>query len=288
MIDPVQLNTLVAIHETGSFDAAARRLNLTQSAISQRIKALEERFGAALIERGTPCRATPLGARLIRHRSEVGLLEQALANELGLDAAQTTLRIAVNADSLATWILPALTSLPDVSFDMVVDDQDNTADRLRRGTVSAAVSADPAPVMGCDSIPLGALRYRATASPAFVARHLSEDRTDGFATAPMLIYDRKDKLQSRWLLNQTGRELSPPSHYIPSTTAFVEAALIGLGWGLNPAPLVDDLIAKGALIDLSPDTETSVDLYWQVNRVSAKPLAPLTAAIKQAAARVLK
>lgn len=287
MIDPAQLVTLVAVHESGSFDAAARRLNLTQSAISQRIKALEERFGAALIERGTPCRATPLGARLIRYQSEVGLLTRALAAELGIDAAQTTLRIAVNADSLATWILPALTALPDVVFDLVVDDQDNTADRLRRGTVSAAVTADPAPVLGCDSLPLGALAYRATASPAFVEQYFQNGITSGLARAPMLIYDRKDQLQSRWLLREAGQVLSPPAHYVPSTTAFVEAALIGLGWGLNPAPLVDHLIASGELVDLSPDRETTVPLYWQINRVSARPLAPLTRAIQQAAALVL-
>lgn len=288
MLDPAQLAALSAVHRRGSFDLAAGELHVTPSAISQRIKALEEATGTLLIRRGQPCSATPAGLRLIRHHDEVRLLESTLAADLpALASGPATLRIAVNADSLATWVIPALAATPGFLFDLVIDDQDVSQDWLRKGEVVAAITAHPGPLQGCDTIPLGSLRYRATASPAYLDRWFAKGVTaDALSRSPALTFSDKDLLQDRWVTRLTGgslRRAAFPSHRIASSQGFVDACLTGLGWGLNPEPLVKAHLASGALVELVPDTALDVPLHWQFTRLAAPALAPLTAAIRDAA-----
>jgi LysR family transcriptional regulator, chromosome initiation inhibitor len=287
-LDSEQMRALVAILRSGSFEKAARALGVTQSAISQRIRQLEERMGAVLIVRGQPCRATEAGERLFRHAEEVALLERQLQADLGLGVAmateQTTLRLAVNADSLATWFLPAMAKTDGLLFDIVVDDQDYSAEWLRRGEVRAAVSAASEPVHGCDCCALGVLRYRATASPSFVARWFADGVTqEALARAPSLLFNAKDGLQSGWLAQVFGASLSPPTHWLPSTHAFVDAARLGIGWGMNPDVLVAPLIAAGVLVELVADQPLHVPLYWHWSRSLARPLEEMTLQVLAAA-----
>lgn len=286
MLDPAQLAALAAVHRRGSFDLAAAELHVTPSAISQRIKALEERIGTLLVRRGQPCLATDTGLRIIRHHDEIALLERTLAEELpGLAPGPAILRIAVNADSLATWVIPALAATTGFLFDLVIDDQDVSQDWLRRGEVVAAITSHPGPLQGCDTLPLGALRYRATASPVFVARWLPDGLTpQALGLAPTLTFSDKDQLQTRW----AGRHLKPqrqalPTHRMASSQAFVDACLAGLGWGVNPGPLVAPHLASGALVELIPDTPLDIALHWQFTRLAAPALGPVTAAIRAAA-----
>lgn len=284
--DAPQLAALAAVLRHGSFDAAAADLGVTPSAVSQRIKALEERTGAALVRRGSPCTATPMGARLAKHAEDVGLLEAQLSRDLALEPAPgpARLKLAVNADSLATWFTSAMAATPDLLFDLVIDDQDHSADWLRRGAVSAAVCALGQPVTGCDAYPLGSLRYVATASPAFMARWFAGGVTrQALAQAPCMVFNAKDMLQRRWIERTMGGRLSPPAHYLPSSTAFVDAALAGLGWGMNPLPLVEDHLRAGRLMTLLPDRPLDVALSWQLSRVMAPALRPLTRAVRTAA-----
>ena len=290
MLDPAQLAALAAVHRRGSFELAAAELHVTPSAISQRIKALEEQTGTLLIRRGSPCTATGTGLRLIRHHDEVALLERTLAQDLpGLAPGPATLRIAVNADSLATWVMPALAATTGFLFDLVIDDQDVSQDWLRRGEVVAAITAHPGPLQGCDTVALGSLRYRATASPGFVARWLPEGVTpQALARAPTLTFSDKDQLQTRWVsrhLKQQRQAL--PTHRMASSQAFVDACLTGLGWGLNPEALVARHLASGALVELIPDPPLDVALHWQFTRLAAPALAPVTAALRPAALRWL-
>ena len=292
MFDAAHLAALAAVHRRGSFDLAAAELHVTPSAISQRIKALEEAAGTLLIRRGQPCSATPAGLRLIRHHDEVSLLEHTLAADLPhLSPRAATLRIAVNADSLATWVIPALAATEGFLFDLVIDDQDVSQDWLKRGEVVAAITAHPGPLQGCDTIPLGALRYRATASPGYLARWMPAGVTPAsLATAPALTYSEKDRLQEIWVARQTAskaKRAAFPSHRLASSQGFVDACLAGLGWGLNPEPLVAGHLAAGRLIDLSPDAPLDVALHWQFSRLTAPALAPLTREIRAAAGRVL-
>lgn len=289
-MDPSQLAALSAVLRLGSFEAAAQALSVTPSAVSQRIKALEERTGTALVRRGSPCTGTAAGRRIAKHAEDVGLLEAQLARELALagGSGPVRLRVAVNADSLASWFIDAMAAVEGVLFDLVVDDQDHSADWLRRGEVSAAVTASARPVTGFEAYPLGALDYAATASPAFMARWFAEGvSAQAAARAPCLIFNAKDNLQTQWLERNVAAGLSPPAHYLPSTQAFIDAAAAGLGWGMNPLAMVQQDIRDGRLVPLIPQTTLPVPLTWQVARVMAPALADLTRAVQTSARRHL-
>lgn len=292
MLDPAQLAALAAIHRRGSFDLAAAELHVTPSAISQRLKALEERIGTLLIRRGQPCHATPAGLRLIRHHDEVALLEGALRADLpGLSAGPAVLRIAVNADSLATWVIPALASVPGFLFDLVIDDQDVSQDWLRRGEVAAAITSHPGPLQGCDTLPLGRLRYLATASPGFVATWFAAGVTaETLSNAPAVTFSEKDRLQADWAARATQGQIGRsgfPSHRMASSQGFIDACLHGMGWAMNPKALVAQHIAEGRLTTLLPDQPLDVDLHWQFARLTAPALRPVTEAITAAARTAL-
>ena len=287
--DPL-LAALEAIHRRGSFDLAASNLGITPSAVSQRLKSLEERMGCVLIRRGQPCTATAPGLRLIRHHDEVALLQSQLSQDLPqLNTGPVPIRIAVNADSLATWVIAALAATEGLLFDLVIDDQDYSQDWLKRGEVSAAITSHPGPLQGCDTIPLGALRYHATASPGYVAKWLPHGATKAaLASAPALTFSDKDRLQGAWLGAQFGPAFAFPTHRMASAHAFVDAALAGLGWGMNPEPLIARHLAQGTLTELIPDTPLDVPLYWQYSRLTAPALAPLTRAMQKAATGILR
>lgn len=295
MIDYPAALAVARIVQTGSFEKAARALNVTPSAISQRVRQLEERMGTVLIERGTPCIATEKGAWLCRHMELVGMLENDLLKHLpGLGAEQTgptTVDIAVNADSLGTWFLPAAAAFAEnstVLLNITVDDQEHTAEALRRGRVLAAVTALAEPVAGCRTIPLGRLRYLATASPAFMRRYFADGVSkEALAHAPAVTFNQKDQLQSDWAANLLGETVCGPSHFLPSTHGFVEACLLGLGWCLNPIHLVRDHLATGRLVELVPGAVRDVSLYWQVSRIAAGQFADLTNAVVESARREL-
>ncbi|MDP3611688.1 MAG: ArgP/LysG family DNA-binding transcriptional regulator, partial [Rubrivivax sp.] len=180
MLDYPALSALAAVAREGSFERAALALHVTPSAVSQRIRLLEERVGCALVVREQPCRATDTGRRLCQHLDRVRLLEQELQVALPALAprgtARVTLPIAVNADSLATWFAPVLAAYAadaPVLVELAVDDQDHTAAWLRSGAVLAAVTGSARPATGCNSRPLGAMRYLAVASPGFVSSHFA-------------------------------------------------------------------------------------------------------------------
>lgn len=286
-LDSRQLAAFAAVLDEGSFEAAARALHVTPSAVSQRIKGLEERLGRVLVRRGTPCVATEAGEALQRHARQLRLLEQDVLAPFEAAAEALPVAIAVNADSIATWFLPALADLRRTHalvFDLVVEDQDHSSALLRQGRVMAAVSADPQPVQGCRAVSLGRMRYRAVASPDFVAAHFAAgvDETS-LAAAPCTVFNRKDELQHRWMRRVTRKRLAPPLHHVPSTHGFIHAALHGLGWGMNPDLLVAPLLGSGALVELVPGLVLDVPLYWQHWRLDAPLLAELTRCVRRAA-----
>lgn len=289
MFDPQQLRALSAVLSSGSFEAAAQALFVTPSAISQRIRALEERAGTTLVIRSQPTRATAAGLRLARHADDIALLEANLAGDLGIEPGQgARARIAVNADSLATWFLPALAALPGWLFDLEIDDQDHSGAWLRRGEVQAAVTSGKEEVPGWDRIALGALRYVATAAPEFAQRWFADGvSAENLAQAPALRFNAKDRLQQDWAHTVTGETRTLPMHRIASSTAFVDAALLGIGWGMNPEPLVREALRDGRLVGLCDARPLDVPLYWQVARLPGDGLRPLTRAIREAARNVL-
>jgi len=173
-------------------------------------------------------------------------------------------------------------------FDLVIDDQDHSREWLRRGEVVAAITGEARALQGCDTITLGSLRYIATASPDFMARWLPDGpRKEDLARAPSLMFSDKDRLQRDWLSAQIGERIAPPVHRIASSQAFVDACLLGIGWGMNPEILVREHLASGRLCELIPERAMDVPLYWQFMRLGGEAMAEVTREIRHAAAQVL-
>lgn len=292
MLDYAALSALAAVVREGSFEAAATALSITPSAVSQRIKGLEERLGAVLVVRSQPCAATAAGAALCSHFDRVRLLEADL-NLPGLSAGPPALRIAVNADSLATWFPAAASAFASdgaATLDLMLDDEGHTAGRLRSGEVLAAVTADPAPVTGCRITALGTMTYCAVAAPGFIARHFGGggDPAAALAAAPMLRFDRRDQMQARWARETHGVEIAPPVHWAPSTHGLLDLTLSGLGWSMAPLVLVAPHLQAGRLGELPPGRRAGVALYWQAARLHAGALDRLTRAVVEAARAALE
>jgi LysR family transcriptional regulator (chromosome initiation inhibitor) len=297
MLDYASLAAVAAVVHEGSFERAARALNVTPSAVSQRVKSLEERLGRVLIARGNPCTATEAGRLLCRHVERVGMLEQDLRVELpqltrGIgDKGRVTLRVAVNADSLGTWFIGAIAAFSDAEgalLDVALDDQEHTIEWLRSGDVLAAVTAHAQPVQGCNSVPLGRLKYMSVASPTFVAKHFCDGVTPtSLALAPSLTFNRKDTLQAQWIRRVCRKAVELPSHWLPSTQAFIDATVAGIGWGMNPECLVRTHLQAGTLVELVPGRGLNVPLYWQHTRLQVPMLDRLTTAVVKAAKTAL-
>ena len=297
MIDHHLIQAVAAVVREGSFEAAARSLRVTPSAISQRVKLIEERLGSVLVVRGQPCTATETGARLCRHAELMGALEAELHRELpqlaqaGMASGPASLRVAVNADSLGTWFVGAMARFgreDPTLLELAVDNEDHTADALRRGRVLGAVTSIASPVQGCRSRRLGALRYLATASPAFVGRFLVSGITaEAMARAPSFKFDGRDELQSRWVRRLLRREVALPAHRMPSTQASVDAALAGVGWGMHPECLVREHLRAGRLVELAGGSPIDVALYWQSARLPVPALERLGRAVVATAAEAL-
>lgn len=291
MLDYSSLAAVAAVVREGTFERAATTLGMTPSAVSQRVRGLEDRLGSILINRGHPCEATLLGRELCAHYDRVRLLEQDLSLVFPPATAPPILPIAVNADSFATWFHKAVAAFgqeANLSLDFKLDDEAHTAERLRRGEVLAAVSADPKPVPGCKTIALGALRYVACASPDFMARYFGDAvQAETLAHAPCLRFDRRDELQARWLLQAHQHELNAPIHFVPSTHGFLDLALAGIAWGMQPLSLVKTHLKAGRLVELPPHLRLDVQLYWIVTRLHASALRHLTAAVRGVAAQEL-
>jgi LysR family transcriptional regulator (chromosome initiation inhibitor) len=290
-----QLAAFAAVLDEGSFDGAAQRLSLTPSAISQRIKALEDRLGQVLVLRRTPCEATEAGERLLRSVQQMRLLETETLKDfhVGSDSAgPTTVAIGVNADSLATWFLVALAQLHDkhqLLFDVRVEDQDHSTNLLRDGSVLGAITSDAQPVQGCSVKKLGVMRYLPVASPAFIARYFSGGvNAASLGKAPMLVFNRKDALQWRFMHSVTRAKLAPPMHYVPSSTAFVEGAELGLGWAMAPESMLEKAFAERRLKAIAPHRWLDVPLYWQHWAIRSLTLSTVTDVLLRAAHKGLR
>jgi LysR family transcriptional regulator (chromosome initiation inhibitor) len=283
-LDTGQLAALSAVVEFGSFDAAAERLHVTPSAISQRIKALEQRVGQVLVLREKPCVATPAGVPLLRLAAQTALLQaEALAEMRGGSAELPRIAMAVNADSMATWFTEVFARLPHVLFDIRIEDQDHSAQLLREGVVMGAVTTERAPVAGCRVQPLGVMRYVPVATEAYVQRHLPDGFTrEAAERAPSLAWNRADALQDQLVRKVFRRSVARPVHYVPTAAGFGAAVHAGLGWGMYPIQLLD-----ASFVPIT-DQHLDVPLYWQCWKLDSDTVRQVTAAVDSAASGLLR
>lgn len=261
--------TVAAVVDEGTLDAAARRLHITPSAVSQRIKTLEEQLGQVVLVRSKPARPTEAGMAVVRLARQAALIEHDAVSALGADEGETgraTMPLAVNADSLATWFLEPLARLSarhPVVFEVHRDDQDFTAGLLESGTVMGAVTSRATPVAGCRVSALGAMRYVAVATPDFVARWFwAGIDAASLAEAPVVDFDRRDDLQTRWLRAQGADPARPPRHYVPASSDFAAAVRLGIGWALLPTFQSREALERGELVSVG-GMPVDVPLHWQ-------------------------
>lgn len=289
-IDPELAATLAAVVDEGTLDAASRRLQITPSAVSQRLKTLEQQLGRVLVVRSKPARLTAAGESVVRLSRQIALLEQDALAGLGIDDESQPQRpiipLAVNADSLATWFLRPLARLSaqhGVDFDLHRDDQNFTARLLESGTVMAAVTSEDAPVAGCSVSPLGVLEYRAAASVDYAQRWFPAGVTsEALASAPFVDFDRRDTLQHDWLHTQGLSPQGIPRHYVPASHDYALAVELGLGWGMVP-----QLQRVDGLVDLG-GPPLRVPLFWQQWNLRSALLDTIAAEVAAEARRVLQ
>ncbi|GAA2094641.1 LysR family transcriptional regulator ArgP [Streptomyces albiaxialis] len=293
-----QVRTLLAVVDEGTFDAAAAALHVTPPAVSQRVKALERRTGRVLLTRTKPVRPTESGQAVVRFARQVAQLERDTRASLGMsgEGESFLLPVAVNADSLATWFLPALSRVPEtegICFELHREDEFHTLELLREGVVMAAVTSSSVAVAGCTVRRLGTMRYLPVAAPEFAARHLGgwpeAPLRDVLPDAPAMFFDRRETFQDDFVRELTGgrRGAGPRRHYVPTSDGFVDAITAGLGWGMVPDEQALPRLRTGALIRLDPERVTRVALFWQQWRLDSPALAAAAEAVASAAAQSL-
>lgn len=285
MLDPECVRTLLAVVDEGTFDAAAKALHVTPSAVSQRIKLLEQRTGRVLLVRSKPARLTDSGAVIARYGRQQALLDRDAREALGLVEDPTPIPVAVNADSLGTWFRRVVRELAtDEGLVLTVrrDDQDHTAELLRQGLVVGAVTSSPQPVQGCVVRPLGSIRYHAVATKRFARRWLADGQP--LHDAPVIVFDEKDDLQDRFCRELSGHNASAHRHHLPDGHVFEDAVVAGAGWALLTE---HQIAAHRRLVHLAPDRPVDVLLHWQQWKLDSPPLARVADAVFRAAAAEL-
>jgi LysR family transcriptional regulator (chromosome initiation inhibitor) len=275
------LAVLDAVAASGSFDKAALQLGMTQSAVSQRIKALEDAAGRLLVVRGTPSAPTGLGQRLVAHYRQVRLMEAALDIDLGHDVSLPQLSLAVDADSLATWFgqaLPALLAPPRCQLDVKLADGGHALQLVREGAAFGAVAEDGAgdAAAGTTASKLGLMRYVCVATPVFAGHWFGDGfSADAVALAPAVVSERK--LLARYLAQQWDITAAFPHHTLPVSPALDGCISSGVAYGLMPALQVAGALAAGSLVDLTPGKSYDVALSWHAWNIDT----PFTRALSE-------
>ncbi len=286
--DLSQLRAFAAAVDHGSLEGAAAALHVTPSAISQRLKALERSVGAVLLQRTRPVRPTGPGAEVLRLARQLDALARDAEHTLGAGDTRPVVRLAVNADSLATWVLPALAPLADeLTLELLREGEDQTADLLRDGSAMAAITSERTPVQGCTVERLGAMRYQPMAAPAFAARWFPDGFTPAaLAVAPLVVFDRADRMQHR-VLRRHGITVDPPVHLVPASTQYVEAVRLGFGWGMVPDLQRPGWTEEDGVVLAAADAE-DVALFWQQWTLRTPSLDQVAAAIRAASTEILR
>ena len=278
-ISPELAETVAAIVDEGSFDHAARRLRISPSAVSQRLRTLESQLGRVLIIRSRPIRATADGATIVRLARQYAAVGHEAEVSLGLERqARMHVPIAVNSDSLATWLLPALEAVTrqhDVTFELLREDEARTATLLESGSALAAITSEQRPIAGCSVTALGSTEYIAVATPAFIARWFPQGITrEALAEAPAIEFDRSDDVQSNWLRAQRVDPSLAPRHYIPASEDYAAAVRLSMGWGMLPPVQAQAYLDRGTLKRIGGD-DVREPLYWQQWNIDSSVLLAL-------------
>jgi LysR family transcriptional regulator, chromosome initiation inhibitor len=284
MLDRQQLETFATVVQHQHFRKAAKVLNISPGAVSQRIKGLEEAVGALLLVREPAIAPTHAGEVILRHVLALRLLENDTLQFIRPGQfPPVDVAIAVNADSLATWFEPVSWQLAGlhIGLEIIVDDQDHTRTALARGDVKGCISTHRESFVGFRADYVGGMRYRCVATPEFVRTHMTTGMSlPGILDVPAILFDRKDAIHDEFLFSCFGVDVGRyRKHYFPSPEALLNAILKGLGYGLVPEMQIGPLLRSGTLQDVAPAHSLLLKLYWHHWESEPEPLAKISALI---------
>jgi DNA-binding transcriptional LysR family regulator len=272
-----ELNAFVAVADTKSFRAAAKALDVTPSALSHSLKALESRLGVRLLNRTTRSVAlTEAGERLVaKVRPSIAALEEAMTETSSMSAKPSgSIRISAaesGARILIQQVLPQFAKeYPDIHIEFVVDTR--LVDIVRDGFDAGIRVFDDVP-KDMIAVRFGPdMRFAAVASPEYVAKHGAPK------SAADLMYHRciRFRFESgalyKWELRRNTRESALDVQgpvTLGNVNLMIEAARAGIGIAWVPMYQASPFIESGALIDLLPKycpTFPGLCLYYPANR----------------------
>lgn len=293
MLDYRLVEAFGVVIKEGGFEKAARILHVTQGAVSQRIKLLEEQTGCILLVRSSPPRPTRAGKELLKHYRQVKQLEMDLGPGFGQEQSGfTTLPVGINADSLATWFFPAVEEYLNenpVLLDLAVDDQAETHRLMRDGEVLGCISDRSEPFQGCRVEELGYQDYTLYCSPEYKSKWFSDGlMLANFEKAPMLIFNRKDVLHNKLLTDAFGTcPKRYTAFYLPSSERFPVALAKGWATGMIPYEQAEEFLERGELVELVPGHYVRVRLHWHCWNIESGELKRFTEVLVKGARREL-
>ena len=268
MLDYKLLHAFSVVVDEQNFAKAASVLSITQSAVSQRIKSLEQTLGQPVLVRAQPLVATNIGKKLLAHYQQVKQLEQDIIPDISANSKETiTANIASNADSLATWLIAAIGDVChqyNVAVNFRLADENRTINYLKDGEVFGAISTYKHALPGCTFDKLGDMHYILVAAPSFVKKYfLHGINAHSLERAPAVTYDQKDDMHIKYIEQTFGlKGGSYPCHTVRSSEAFVGFALQGLAYCLIPKLQIQAELNAGDLVDLMPENSITRTLYW--------------------------
>jgi len=294
MLDNNMLEALGLVLECGGFEKAAKALFISQSAVSQRVKQLEEYMGQVLIVRTSPPKPTLAGRQLLKYYKQVKYLEEDVLSRLvsGAKEKYTILTLGVNADSLSTWFIDIVNDFfktNHVLFQLIVDDQEETHKLLKDGDVVGCISASNVVVQGCSCHYLGAMPYKFAASPSFCQKWFGNGiGYDSAMKAPAVMFNTKDTLHYR-LFNDIFQKLPDGfnTHYVPSSEQLLHAVVSGLGYGALPNIQAESYLKEGQLVDLFPGVYIDVNLYWHCWNIDLRFLKTFSKSLVESSRHIL-
>lgn len=275
MLDYRGIEALHVILELQSFEEAAKKLKITQSAVSQRVKNLEAYYGEPVLIRMLPYKPTRLGKQLIGHFKRITLLEDDLEKQISPIEGLPHISIALNRDSLETWFLDFIEEkelFNKIVLEIVADDQELTLNYLKNGLVAACISTTPKSIVAGEVHFLGNMEYILAASPSFIRKYFScKNQRQCLLSAPAIKFDLNDKLHEKYLerfFGLNGDEIH--FHVIPSVRGFKKFVLSGYGYALIPKIDIQNELSRKELIPIYPDKIWQVPLYWHCWAIQSK------------------
>lgn len=250
------LHAFALVAETGSLTAAAARLNVTQPAVSRRLRELEATLGTALLRRGANAVVlTEAGARYAEAvRGALDALRSATA-ELGA-GAQGPLRVRAYTTWALRWLIPRLARFraqhPGIEIELVTSTAP-VVDFAREGLDAAIRSAGTAPAPGAAR--LQRVTLAAFATPAALRRA-------GPAGLTRLGSRVRPRDWAMWDAAQGGDPAAASPLLFESTSLAIQAALEGLGAVVCPPPFVAEDIRRRRLLRLPGREAETGDVYW--------------------------